>query len=76
MKKINTLKMKAGISIAGLVLGGSAGAMYGQQNLLANGSFESGGAKEGAFYQWGWTGPAGNNSDYGVAQSSVAPDVA
>jgi hypothetical protein len=76
MKKINTLKMKAGISIAGLVLGGSAGAMYGQQNLLANGSFESGGAKEGAFYQWGWIGPATDYSDFGVAQSSVAPAVA
>ena len=76
MKQINTLRIKTGMAIAGLVLGWSAGVVYGQQNLLANGSFESGGAKEGSFYQWGWIGPADNNSDYGVAQSSAGPDVA
>jgi len=64
------------ISTIGLVLGLSAGAVWAQQNLLANASFEMGPASEGVFTDWDKTGPADNNSDYGVAQSSVSPDVA
>ncbi len=65
------------ISTAGLMIGLSAGGTFAQQNLIVNGSFESGG--EGVqhdFPNWDAIGPADNNSDYGVAQSSAGPDVA
>src|SRR5580692_3415668 len=64
------------IPIIGLVLGLSAGAAFAQQNLIVNGSFETGPAGIKKFPGWDQIGPADNNSDFGVAQSSVAPDVA
>src|SRR5260370_6828391 len=73
MKKNIAIKM---ISTAGLALGFSAGSVFAQQNLIVNGSFESGGAGIEHFPGWDAIGPANNNSDYGVAQSSVSPDVA
>ena len=73
MKKNIAIKM---ISTAGLALGFSAGSVFAQQNLIVNGSFESGGAGIKHFPGWDAIGPADNNSDYGVAQSSVSPDVA
>lgn len=47
------------------------------QNLIVNGSFESGG-QIGVEHFPGWNqiGPASNNSNYGTAQSGAAPDVA
>src|SRR6266700_3369030 len=73
MNKNIAIKM---ISTAGLALGFSAGSVFAQQNLIVNGSFESGGAGIEHFPGWDAIGPANNNSDYGVAQSSVSPDVA
>ncbi|HWV99203.1 MAG TPA: hypothetical protein VNZ64_05860 [Candidatus Acidoferrum sp.] len=73
MEKNIAIKM---ISTAGLVLGLSAGSVIGQQNLIVNGSFESGPAGVQKFPGWDLIGPAGNNSDYGVAQSGANPDVA
>lgn len=72
MKKDIAIKL---ISIAGLVLGFSAGSVFAQQNLIVNGSFETGAGVRN-FPGWDLVGPADNNSDYGVAQSSVAPAVA
>lgn len=70
------MKANALILTAGLMLGLSAGG-FAQQNLIINGSFESGGqAGIQHFPGWDQVGPASNNSDYGVAQSSVSPDVA
>jgi hypothetical protein len=76
MNKVITLQINAVISTVGLVLGLSTGAVFAQQNLIVNGSFESGGAGIENFLGWNLIGPADNNSDFGVAQSSVAPDVA
>src|SRR5450756_349296 len=73
MKKNAAIKR---ISAIGLVLGLSAGAVGAQQNLIVNGSFETGGGGVENFPGWNQIGPADNNSNYGVAQSSVAPDVA
>ena len=73
MKKNIAIKM---ISTAGLALGFSAGAVFAQQNLIVNGSFESGGAGIENFQGWDAIGPANNHSNYGVATSSVFPDVA
>ncbi len=73
MKKNIAIKM---ISTAGLALGFSAGSVFAQPNLIVNGSFETGGAGIEHFPGWDAIGPANNNSDYGVAQSSVSPDVA
>lgn len=55
----------------------AAGALYGQVNLILNGSFEVGG-KTGVwnFPDWDQIGPASNHSDYGVAQSSGSADMA
>jgi hypothetical protein len=64
------------ISTIALVLGLSAGTLRGETNLVANGSFEAGPAGEGQFTGWGQLGPADNNSNYGVAQSSTLPDMA
>jgi len=47
-----------------------------QTNLVANGSFEAGPAGEGQFTSWSSTGPADNNSNYGVAHAGTAPEVA
>jgi hypothetical protein len=66
----------AAISTVALVLGMSAGTLCAQTNLVANGSFEEGPVGEGQFTGWASLGPADNNSNYGVAQSSASPDVA
>jgi hypothetical protein len=71
MRKCITMKMNALISNVGILLGWSAGAVFAQQNLIGNGSFEN-----GSFSGWGLIGPADNNSHYGVAQSSASPHVA
>ncbi len=68
--------MKAIALTAALALGWSTGAVFAQTNLIVNGSFETGGAGVEKFPGWDSIGPADNNSDYGVAQSSVSPDVA
>jgi hypothetical protein len=70
------MKMNAVISSAGLVLALSAGALFAQQNLIVNGSFETGPAGVESFPGWGLVGPASGNSNYGVAQSSTYPDMA
>lgn len=76
MKNNSAIRINPVISTVGLVLGLSAGAVFAQQNLIVNGSFESGGqAGIEVFPSW-FLGPADNNSDYGVAQSSVYPDMA
>jgi len=72
MKNNFTLKISALISAVGL----ASGVADAQQNLIVNGSFETGPAGMKTFPGWDAIGPADNNSDYGVAQSSVAPDVA
>jgi hypothetical protein len=72
-----TIKINAVLSVVGLMLGLSAGEVFAQQNLIVNGGFESGGqAGIQHFPGWDLVGPAANYSDYGVAQSSVSPDVA
>jgi hypothetical protein len=74
------IAMRAPMSILAIplafLLGFSAGALRAQTNLVANGSFEAGPAGQNQFTSWGSFGPADNNSNYGVARSSVAPDVA
>jgi hypothetical protein len=55
----------------------SGGAVFAQQNLIANGSFEVDGATGvQKFLDWNWLGPASDNSDYGVVESTASPDVA
>src|SRR5271165_2466873 len=76
MKNSRTININALISTVGLVLGLSSGGVFAQQNLIVNGSFESGGVGVENFPGWDAIGPADNNSDYGVAQSSASPDVA
>jgi len=75
MKKDIAINIKAAISVVVLIL--SLCRVFGQQNFIVNGSFESGG-KTGiqSFPGWDLVGPADNNSHYGIAQSSVFPDVA
>ena len=77
MKKYITNRMHGLISIMAIAVGLSAGSVFAQTNLIVNGSFENGG-KTGVenFPGWDEIGPADNNSDYGVAESSVSPDVA
>jgi hypothetical protein len=75
MKK-NSITITSTITATGLALGLLTGTASAQTNQVVNGSFEAGPAGEGVFTSWGWLGPAGENSDYGVAQSSVTPDVA
>ncbi len=60
-----------------LILFLSARAVFAQQNLITNGGFEiDGRTGEGLFIDWNCFGPADNNSDFGVAQSTTYPDVA
>jgi hypothetical protein len=53
----------------------SAFPSYSQSNLVVNGSFEVGPTGENQFGEGWFTGPADNNSDFGVATSAVPPDV-
>lgn len=76
MKHNTAFTLYAAISTIALVLGLPAGTLCAQTNLVANGSFEAGPPGEGRFTGWASLGPAGNNSNYGVAQSSTSPDVA
>jgi hypothetical protein len=76
MTKNKTIKIIAMLSSVGLALGWSTGAVFAQQNLINNGSFESGAPGYKNFPEWDAIGPADNNSDYGVATASVSPDVA
>jgi hypothetical protein len=77
MKKSSANKRNTVISTVALVFGLSAGAAFARQELITNGSFESG-AQTNMYGLpgWGWIGPADTNSDFGVAQSSVFPQVA
>ena len=68
--------MAARAFVIGLVFGLSALSVHAQPNLVANGSFEAGPTGQGQFSGWWLIGPADNNSDFGVATSSVYPDVA
>ena len=76
MNRNMAVTIRTAISTVALVLGVSAGTLRGQTNLVANGSFEAGPVGQGQFTGWGAIGPADNNSNYGVAKSGVAPDVA
>jgi hypothetical protein len=77
MKKCSTTKRNTVVLTVGLVLGFSTGAAFARQEMIVNGSFESGAqANMDGLPGWGWIGPADNNSDYGVAESSAYPDVA
>jgi hypothetical protein len=71
MKNFISQRINGLMMTAGLLLGLSVGTVFAQTNLIVNGSFET-----GSFSGWGSIGPADNNSDFGVAQSSVPPDVA
>ena len=77
MKRISTTKRNAAVLTVALVAGLLTGTAFAQQELVLNGSFESG-AQTNMYNLpgWDWVGPADNNSDFGVAQSSVYPDVA
>ena len=76
MKANRDISLSKVASAVGLVVALSSSAANAQTNLVANGSFEQGPAGEGKFTGWGSIGPASNSSNYGVAQSSVYPDVA
>ncbi len=76
MGKTITIPINGLVTTIGVMLGLSATAVFAQQNLIVNGSFETGGAGVQNFPGWPLVGAASNNSDYGVAQSSVPPDVA
>ena len=76
MRKRSITKRNAVISSFGLALSLATVAAFAQQELIVNGSFESGPAGIEDFPGWDLIGPADNNSDYGVAESSVFPDVA
>jgi hypothetical protein len=77
MKKSSIAKKSAVISTVSLVFALTTGAAFAQQELIVNGSFESGAQPNmNNLPGWGWVGPADNNSDYGVAQSSTYPAVA
>jgi hypothetical protein len=76
VKTFITLPINGFVTTVSLVLGLSAGDVFAQTNLIVNGNFETGGAGVRNFPDWPLVGPASNNSDYGVAQSSVPPDVA
>jgi hypothetical protein len=76
MKHNFTFTIPRASSTIALVLALSGGRPRAQTNLVPNGSFEAGPAGQGQFTGWTSLGPADNNSNYGVAQSSAAPDVA
>jgi hypothetical protein len=62
--------------LIGLVLAVPALPIHAQSNMVANGGFEAGPTGVNQFSGGWFIGPAGNNSDFGVATSSVYPDVA
>ena len=76
MMKRKITKTDAVISMASLMLALSANMAAAQQNLLNNGSFETGPAGLDSFPGWDQFGPASENSDYGTTNSTIFPDVA
>jgi len=76
MKRSRTTKVIAEFSTVVWILGGSAVTCAAQTNLIVNGSFETGPAGVQHFPGWDLIGPASNNSNYGVVQSSASPKVA
>lgn len=76
MKRNLHLSIRATISIVTLALCLLANTLCAQTNLVANGSFEAGPDGKEQFTDWNWLGPADNNSNYGVTNSTIAPDVA
>jgi hypothetical protein len=67
---------RATLSSIALVLCFSPGASRAQSNLVANGSFEAGPLGQEKFTDWNSLGPASDNSNYGVTNSTSPPDVA
>jgi hypothetical protein len=76
MKNKFSIVRAARTVVIGLVFGLPALPVHAQANLVANGSFEAGPTGEAQFGGGWFIGPADNNSDFGVATSSVYPDVA
>jgi hypothetical protein len=77
MKNNSSIKRNTVVLTVGLMFGLATGAAFARQELIVNGSFESGAQTNmDGLPGWGWIGPADNHSDYGVAASSVDPDVA
>jgi hypothetical protein len=76
MKNKLSIVMAAWIVVIGLVFGLPTLPVHAQANLVANGSFEAGPMGVDQFSGGWFIGPADNNSDFGVATSSVYPDVA
>ncbi len=76
MKQDLAISIRVTISFIALALCFSAGALRAQSNLVVNGSFETGPLGQGHFAAWGWLGPAGTNSNYGVTNFSSGLDVA
>ncbi len=81
-QKIRTMKSEialsgsATISTITFALCLLAGTLHAQSNLVVNGSFEAGPDGKQQFTAWNWLGPADNNSNYGVTNSSAAPELA
>lgn len=76
MKNKFLMVMAARTFVFGLIFGLSALPVRAQTNLVANGSFEAGPTGSAQFSEGWFIAPADNHSDYGVATSSVYPDVA
>src|SRR5215831_357962 len=70
-------KMNFRIVIVGMALGLTGAGAFAAQELIVNGSFESGGRTTfEEFPGWDAIGPASNNSNYGITNSRTAPHVA
>jgi len=76
MKNRFLIVMAARTFVFGLVFGLPVLPVHAQTNLVANGSFEAGPTGVNQFSGGWFIGPADNYSDFGVATSSVYPDVA
>src|SRR5271166_5385666 len=76
MKNRFLIVMAARTFVFGLVFGLPVLPVHAQTNLVANGSFEAGPTGVNQFSGGWFIGPADNYSDFGVATSTVAPDVA
>ena len=76
MKKDLTISVRATISIIAIAFFLPVGTLRAQTNLVVNGSFEAGPLGQNQFGDWGWLGPASENSNYGVTNSTIPPDVA
>ncbi|HSY18002.1 MAG TPA: hypothetical protein VK815_06690 [Candidatus Acidoferrales bacterium] len=70
----NDIASKLGVTILCIVL--LAGFARAQTNLVGNSGFEAGPTGQGQFTAWSWLGPADNFSNYGVAKSTAAFEVA